>query len=167
MDYIIRRRELKDCEGIARVVTLAWNETYKSIVPDWFLEELKINEKERAQKTKEKFNEKDNHQFVLEYNNEIVGFVNCGKSEDEELDNCGEIFALYILKKCQGNKLGRKLVNTAIEELKILGFDQMIIACLKGNPTNEFYKHIGGKYIKDGVFKRLDLPENIYYFDKI
>ena len=157
MDYIIRRRELKDCEGIARVVTIAWNETYKGIVPDWFLEELKVNEKERAQKTKEKFNEKDNHQFVLEYKNEIVGFVNCGKSEDEELNNCGEIFALYILKKCQGNKLGRKLVNIAVEELKSLGFNQMIIACLKGNPTNEFYKYIGGKYLKDGVFKIVDV----------
>ena len=90
MEYIIRWREKKDCDGVARVVTLAWNETYKGIVPDWFL-----------------------------------------------------------------------------EELKSLGFNKMIIACLKGNPTNEFYKHIGGEYIKDGVFKRLDLPENIYYFDNI
>ena len=38
----------------------------------------------------------------------------------------------------------------------------MIIACFKGNPSNEFYKHISAKYIKDGVYKRLNLTENIW-----
>ena len=31
----------------------------------------------------------------------------------------------------------------------------MIIACLKGNPSNDFYTHIGGKYIKDGKIKNI------------
>lgn len=43
----------------------------------------------------------------------------------------------------------------------------MIIGCLEGNPSNNFYTHIGGKLIKKSVFKELNLPENIYYFDKI
>lgn len=90
MNYIIRRRKIEDCKSIAHVVTVAWNETYKGIVPNWFL-----------------------------------------------------------------------------EELKNLGYDKMIIACLKGNQSNEFYKHIGGKYIKDGVYKRLNLLENIYYYENI
>ena len=46
-----------------------------------------------------------------------------------------------------------------------MGFNNMIIACLKGNSTNSFYEHIGGKYVKDGIFERLNLKENIYYFD--
>ena len=54
-----------------------------------------------------------------------------------------------------------------LEELKNMGYNKMIIACLKGNPSNEFYKHIGGIHIKDGLYKRLQLPENVYYFDKI
>ena len=44
-------------------------------------------------------------------------------------------------------------------------FDKMIISCLKKNPANEFYKHMGGIYLKDGEFKKLKLPENIYYFN--
>ena len=48
-----------------------------------------------------------------------------------------------------------------------MGCNKMIIACLKGNPSNEFYKHIGGIRIKDGLYKRLQLPENVYYFDEI
>ena len=165
MDYLIRKREQKDCKDIAHVVTVAWNETYKGIVPEWFLEELKNNEDGRAKMSYEKFNINDNHQLVLEIDNKVVGFVNFGLSEDNQFENCGEIFALYIIKKYKGNGFGRKLVEEAIRELKKLGCDKMIIACLKGNPSNEFYKHIEGKYIKDGIYKRLNLPENIYYYE--
>ena len=59
----------------------------------------------------------------------------------------------------------RELIEQYIKELKQLGCNKMIIACLKGNLSNEFYKHIGGKYIKDVVYKRLNLPENIYYYE--
>ena len=167
MEYIIRRRTKEDCKAIAHVVTIAWNETYQGIVPNWFLERLKNNENERTKSSQEKFDEDNNHQFVLEINSEVVGFVNFGVSTDEELENCGEIFALYILSKYKGNGFGKELVEVAKKELKELGFNKMIIACLKGNKSNEFYKHIGGIYLKDGVFKRLDLPENIYYYENI
>lgn len=166
MNYVIRRRTKEDCKAIAYVVTIGWNETYKGIVPDWFLEELKTNEEERTNNMLSKFDENNNHQFVLEINNEVVGFVNFGASEDDEY-KCGEIFALYIISKYKGLGLGKKLVEAAKKELKEMGFNSMIIACLKGNPSNEFYKHIGGVYVKDGVFKRLSLPENIYYFENI
>lgn len=167
MQYLIRKRERKDCAAIAHVVTIAWNETYQGIVPTCFLEELKTNEEERAQKAYDEFSENNNNLLVLEVDNEVVGFVNFGPTHDEKFHECGEIFALYIISKYKGNGFGRKLVEEAIKELKLFGFNKMIIACLKGNPTNEFYKHIGGTYIKDGVYKRLNLPENIYYYDNI
>jgi len=167
MEYKIRKRELSDCKDIARVVTISWNETYKGIVPDWFLEELKRNEDERAKNSIEKFDKNNNNQLVLEVDGKVVGFANFGKSDDKEYENCGEIFALYIIGEYKGKGYGRKLVNEAINELKKLGYNKMIIACLKGNPTNEFYKHIGGVYVKDGLYKRLSLAENVYYFENI
>jgi len=167
MIVIIRKKEKKDCQAVAHVVTVAWNETYKGIVPDWFLEHLKENEEERAENSFNEFDENNNHQFVLEVDNEVVGFVNVGKTYDEEYENCGEIFALYIIGKYKGFGFGRKLVDTGIKELKALGYNSMLISCLKGNPSNEFYKHIGGKYIKDGLFEKLELPENVYYFENI
>ena len=39
MEYLIRRRKKEDCKEIAHVITVGWNETYKEIVPDWFLKE--------------------------------------------------------------------------------------------------------------------------------
>ena len=167
MDYKIRKMIKEDSKAVSHVVTVAWNETYPGIVPDDFLKLLIENEDLRAEKTYNHFDEDKDETLVLEIDNEIVGFVKYGESNDEEYRGSGEIFALYILKKYHGLGLGRKLVNEAINELKKQGYKTMLIGCLKGNPTNEFYKHIGGKYIKDGIFKRLNIKENIYYFDNL
>jgi len=166
MNYVIRKKERKDCDGIARVVTTAWNETYKGIVPDEFLDNLRENEEERIKNSYSKFDENNNHQYVLEIDNQIVGFVNVG-STDEEIPNCGEIHAVYIINGYKGHGYGKKLVEAGIKELKDMGYDKMVIGCLQGNKSNDFYKHLGGKLIKTRIFEKLQLPENVYYFDKI
>ena len=167
MDYIIRKRQKEDCFDVAHVVTIAWNETYKGIVPDEFLNNLYLNEEARAMNSYNKFDEKDNHQFVLEVDNKVVGFVNVGSTDDKDYDNCGEIHAIYIINGYKGYGFGKKLIESGINELKEIGCDKMIIGCLVGNPTNGFYEHIGGKYIKQRMFELLQLPENVYYFEKI
>lgn len=167
MNYIIRKKERKDCYDIARVVTIAWNETYKGLVPDEFLNNLFLNEEERAKNSYNKFDENNNHQYVLEVDNKIFGFVNVGSTDESAYDNCGEIHAVYIINGYKGYGFGKKLIEAGIEELKSMGYNKMIIGCLVGNPSNKFYEHIGGKYIKQRIFEKLQLPENIYHFEKI
>lgn len=168
ISFKIRKSTKEDSFSIAHVVTVAWNETYKGIVPSWYLEELKTNEKERGQKLYNLFDENKNRTFVLQADDKVVGFVRYGLTEDEEFDKtCGEIFALYIIAKYKGYGFGKKLVSSAVNEIKNLGCNKMLIACLKGNPSNDFYKHMGGKYVKDGVFKKLNLPENVFLFKNI
>ena len=55
IDFYANIHPPQDCAAIAHVVTVAWNETYKGIVPDWFLEELKTNEPDRAKKTYDEY----------------------------------------------------------------------------------------------------------------
>ena len=74
---------------------------------------------------------------------------------------------LYIINGYKGYGFGKKLIDAGIKELKEMKFDKIIIGCLVGNPSNKFYEHIGGKYIKQRIFEKLQLPENVYYFDKI
>lgn len=167
MKDIIRRKEKKDCKDIAHIVTVAWNETYKGIVPDEFLNNLYKNEKQRASFSFNKFDKKDNHQFVLEVDEKVVGFIKVGSANDTSYNKCGEIYALYIIIGYKGYGYGKKLVEIGIKELKNMGYDKMIIGCLQGNPSNEFYKHMGGKFIKTRNFKMLNLPENVYLFEKI
>ena len=156
-----------DCFAVARIVTTAWNETYRSIVNDEFLDNLYLNEQERATNFYKKFDEATNHQYVLEINNEIVGFINVDVSDEREYNDCGKLYALYLINDYKGHGYGRKLFAMAIKELKNMGFTKMIVGCLAANPTNDFYKHMGGKLIKQRVFEKLKLPENVYLFEEI
>lgn len=154
----------EDCEAVAHLITLAWNETYRGIVSDEFLDQLYENEAERARNSL-KFFDEDDHQFVLEKGDEIIGYMNLGISEDEASDKCGEIHAIYLLREYQKQRLGRKMIEAGMQELRDMGLKRMLIGCLDHNPANDFYLHIGGKYIRQRIFEKLQLPENVYYFD--
>ena len=167
MDYIIRKMKKSDCKDIAHVVTVAWNETYKGIVPDEFLNNLYKNEEQRATNSFKNFDEKNNNQFVLEVCNKVVGFVNVGITDDISYSKCGEIYSLYIINGYKGYGYGKKLMKVGVNELREIGCSKMLIGCLQGNPSNEFYKHIGGKFIKTRVFQKLNLIENVYFFEDI
>lgn len=165
MKYNIRKSVRDDSSKIAHVVTIAWNETYKEIVSDEILNNMYKNEKDRAQRAYGNYNEEENNQYVLEVDDEVVGFINIGKSYIDGFDGCGELYALYIIGKYKGFGFGKMLLNKAKEELKKMGYDKMVIGCLDKNPSNEFYKHMGGKYVKTHIFEKLNLDENLYLFD--
>ena len=165
MKYNIRKSVRDDSSKIAHVVTIAWNETYKGIVSNEILNNMYKNEKDRAQRAYDNYNEEENNQYVLEVDDEVVGFINIGKSFTDGFDGCGELYALYIIGKYKGFGFGKMLVNKAKEELKKMGYDKMLIGCLDKNPSNEFYKHLGGKYVKTHIFEKLNLDENLYLFD--
>lgn len=165
MEYVIRKRKLDDIKDIEHVTTVSWNETYTGLIDQSYLDDIRLNEKKRVEKNSLEFDPLNNNCLVLEVDGKVVGFIMYGISDDNAFDKCGEVYSLYILSEYKGNGFGRKLVDEAKKKLKKLGFDKMLISCLKQNPSNNFYIHIGGKYIKDKIYKRLQLPENVYYFD--
>lgn len=165
MKYLIRKSSREDCKDIAHLITIVWNETYRGIVSDNFLNKLYENEDERSNNLYEEFN--DSHMLLLVINGRIVGFVNVGESSDENYDKCGEVYALYVLSKYHGQGYGKKLFLAGVDELKNMGYSKMLIGCLAGNLSNSFYKHMGGIYVKTRLFEKLQLPENVYYFENI
>lgn len=168
MKYLIRKRKIDDCKDIAHIITISWRETYRGVINDNFLDNMPNTEEARVQRAIQNFDEKNNHQYVLEVDNKVVGFVKVCKAT-ENIPDCGEIQALYIINGYKGNGYGRKLVNIGIKELKEMGYKSMIIGCLEGNPTNNFYTHLGGKIIKKRVFSipEQDVQENVYFYENI
>ena len=164
MEYQIRKMTKEDCEAVTHVITIAWNESYRGIVPDDFLDRMYLNEKERAENSRRGFDDNDSRQFVLEADHRIAGYMNAGLTDDSEYKACGEIFAVYLLKEYKSHGFGREMIGTGIKELRKMGCDKMLIGCLAGNPANGFYEHIGGRIIKQRIFERLQLSENVYYF---
>lgn len=166
---MIRYLTKEDIPQYQRLITKVWQETYPGIINQSFLDNLNKTEQERIEYNNSIFNESKKDTLVLEINNIIVGFISFGLSEDNKYPNTGEIFSLYILSIYQHQGYGKMLIQRAIKELINTGLNNMVIGCISNNPSNEFYKYLGGiktserPYLKTGD----NLTENIYYFDNI
>jgi len=169
MNYIIEKLSIDNVEYYARVSALAWKQSYKGIVNDDFLE--LINTEEEIHKAisnlKEVLND-SSRRFLLKYNDEYVGILRVRKTKYDKYSECGELGALYLLDAVKGKGFGKILFNKAISELKEMNYDKMIIGCLSENPSNEFYKHIGGKFVDNNPLtlpNGQELMENLYYYE--
>ncbi len=164
MKWNIRKSNKEDCKTIAHLVTVSWNETYRNIVNDEFLNNMINTEEIRYKNSYNSFNEKENHQYVLEVNDNIVGFIKVIHSSDIEYNNCAEIQALYILEGYKKNGFGKKLIDKAKQEAKNMGFNNILIGCLEKNSANKFYTSIGAKLVKTREFNlpNQKLIEKVY-----
>ena len=167
LNYIIRKKEIKDCAAVEKITTICWQSTYRGIINDPFLDFIATNEEERTNNAIATIDRTDKITYVLELNNNVIGFTILGKSSYNEYNDIGEIFALYILPEYQHLGYGNALVQKGLHELHKLGYKNAIIGCLSKNKSNEFYKRIGGKLIGTRPFlKTMDnLEENIYLFN--
>ncbi|GIP27150.1 acetyltransferase [Paenibacillus sp. J23TS9] len=145
--WIIRQAEEKDIYGLAKVHLDSWLTTYRGIVPDTYLDGLKLESRielwtrvlEPANKTMT---------FVLENSSgEVVGFINGGLSRETELDIDAEVYSLYLLKEAHGKGHGRELMNRLTIYFREQGYHSMLVWVFEDNPAVQFYKKMGGEFL--------------------
>ena len=157
----------------AFVNSRAWLESYKGIVDDEYLEKINTDESiiELSEVLKRKIIKDPNTHFLLKIDGKPMGVFHVRKPKYEDYQDCGELGALYLLNEAKGQGYGKILFERAKEELKKMGYNKMVIGCLEANPSNGFYKHMGGKLVKKIPFIVKNygqkLAENIYYYEKI
>lgn len=142
----IRKATPEDALGISIVNVYTWKTTYSGLIQEDFIDSRIEKVTEIAERNKSEIEEKDNF-IVATVDGVIVGFASYGESREEEFINAGEIYAIYVLSGFQGQGIGKEIFTVCIEELKKNRFDSVIINCLKGNNSLEFYKHMGAKII--------------------
>lgn len=141
----IRKAELADAVGIAKVHVDGWRTTYKGIVPDTFLDNLSYESREKMWMSGI---EQNNVYIAEDEEGRIVGFASGGKERTGKYDEyLGELYAIYLLEGQQGKGLGRKLVQTVVDDLKENKLSSMLIWALEENPACRFYESLGGKQI--------------------
>lgn len=171
MDKIeIKEITLQDIPDYVKVNIKAWQETYKGLIDDIILKELTNNLEKSIKRQINKFEEDKKNgikKFILTVNDEAVGMMSVGKSRIKKFEGKGELEALYLLDKVKKKGYGKMLFNKAVDVLINCGFNEMIIGCLINNPSNDFYKHMGGKLIDvvTNKVKGYDMQENIYYYE--
>ena len=174
MNYTIKEIKKEDLYDYMYVSTYSMIETYKGIMTDEFLDKIESELNQNVERLKNKFeqtkiDEPDYKRFVLYLEEKPVGIVAICKSREEKYPNSGELCSIYLLNKAKNKGYGRLLFEKAKEELRKENFNDMIIFCLKDNPTNKFYEYMGGKLVfsKERNIGGKVFIENAYYYDNI
>jgi ribosomal protein S18 acetylase RimI-like enzyme len=156
MDRVkIVKASVDDIHGIAKVHVDSWKETYKGIVSDSFLSTLTYENREKQWKEAFEFHKNSDvwHMYVARNKaGEIIGFIRGGRSRDDK--RSGEIYAVYLLRNCHGQGIGKSLMISSMQHLARAGFETCQVCVLKENPALHFYKKLGAK---DGVIKPITI----------
>lgn len=168
MSYELEELSVDNVNFYVKVNSLAWKQTYKGIVDDYILE--LINTKEEINKSIERMKNNINKPlykaFLLKVNDKYVGMFRVCKTDKD----MGELKSLYLLDEVKHKGYGKILFKRALEEVKKMGFNSMIVGCLSDNTNaNNFYKHMGGVFVSNRDFTILNqtLKENVYLFREI
>lgn len=140
-NFNIRAATIDDAIAIALLRYQSWQETYRGIVSDEYLDAMTLAEGE--ERWKFILSHPSTHKFNVVITNEkeeVVGFVSGGKARDNETKTEGEIYALYLIKKYHQLGLGKKLFRHGVDELRKLGFQSFSVFVLTQNPTLNFYR---------------------------
>ena len=136
----IRTAMIEDAASIARVHVETWRTTYAGIVPDEYLASL--NEQQRMLRWREDLNSADQI-LVAERGREVVGFISGGAIHEPVAGYDAELYAIYLLVKCQRMGVGTMLLIELARRLDALGHQSMAVWLFEANAAARFYESSG------------------------
>lgn len=142
----IRKAIYSDCSNLSKLKREIWETTYRGIFPD---EKIDNYDYEKNQKRFKGFIDNEKQElYVVENNNELVGYTEFGEPFRPFEDYEQEIGLFYIRKDYQRRGIGKKLFNLALDYIRGTGVSKFFISCHKYNTNaQEFYKKMGGKIV--------------------
>ena len=89
--------------------------------------------------------------MIAEDNEEVVGYVGCGTSRDDDIgDNVGEIRSLFVASSSWRTGVGKALTTAALDDLREGGYTEAIVWSFASNDrANRFYEAQG--FTRDGA----------------
>jgi L-amino acid N-acyltransferase YncA len=137
----IRVATVQDAGAIARVHVESWQTTYAGIVPEDYLANLDVVQREASWREWLTF---DVDVFVAEVDGEVVGFVGGGAIREPVKGFDAELFAIYLLREAQRRGIGMALLKRLAGSLGERGFGSMVAWVLEDNSSGGFYSRSGG-----------------------
>jgi len=120
-DEIIRAK-IEDSTGIAELIKSSWKSAYKGLISDEFLNNMDI---EKLKQAWEKNILQSSNIYVYKEENEILGVIRFGESEEKP--EFGEVFVFYVKPEEKQKGLGTKLWDFAKQELIKQGYKNMLV----------------------------------------
>ncbi|MCT4479165.1 GNAT family N-acetyltransferase [Peribacillus frigoritolerans] len=160
---LIRQASVADAEGIAIVHVDCWRTTYKEIMPSDFLDNLSYEK--RKDIWIKNINRDSNYVYVAENNEgKIVGFIDGGKRDTNQVENSGDLTAIYILENFQRMGIGKKLIKELFLKFEALGFKTIFVEVLEDNKSRFFYEAFGAELLKTEKIKMAGAELNLLVY---
>jgi L-amino acid N-acyltransferase YncA len=167
----IRGAKSEDAPGIAHVHVDSWRTTYRSIVPDAFLDGMSCEESEARWRERLDGRDRRTAFFVAESSEAILGFAAGGPRRSESLTEYdGELYAMYLCESAQGAGIGGRLLRAVAEGLSSSGFHSMLAWVMAGNRSARgFYEAFGGRFVGSDTFEieGVEIEEAAYGWDDV
>ena len=159
----IRRADADDGAAINRVKVETWQSAYRGLLPDALLDGLDPEDGAAFRRRGLESLSPDRVAFVADLDGAVVGFVTGGRERSGAHHGYrGEIYAIYVTDRLQGQGVGRALLRAACAELVGRGLTPILIWTLYDNPRSRaWYEAQGGVVIgeKQGLFEGYPLHE--------
>jgi GNAT superfamily N-acetyltransferase len=127
---LLRRADPADAQAVAEVHVRAWQEGYRGLLPDGFLDGLRPED--RAGRYQFDRTDPGRPATLLAVEGpSVVGFATTGPSGQD--DTIGELLALYVDPPQWGRGVGRTLLGAARRALLERGFEEAMLWVLRGN----------------------------------
>ncbi len=130
----IRLMKLRDVEAVCRVYVQSWQNAYKNIVPQAYLDSLS------EKRWSENLLAEGRYSLVMTEENAVIGTCAYAKSDGA----CGEIISLYFLPQYCGKGYGAVLLQAAKDKLKAMGCREIFLWVFEENfRARRFYEKNG------------------------
>ncbi|MFS0765755.1 MULTISPECIES: GNAT family N-acetyltransferase [Peribacillus] len=160
---LIREATVSDAEGIAIVHVDCWRTTYKNIIPSDFLD--KLSYEKRKDLWIKNITSDGKYVYVAENSEgKIVGFIDGGKREKNQVENSGDLTAIYILENFQKMGIGKKLIKELFLKFEALGFKTIFVEVLEDNKSRYFYEAFGADLLKTEKIKMAGAEMNLLVY---
>ncbi|PFH11049.1 ribosomal protein S18 acetylase RimI-like enzyme [Collimonas sp. PA-H2] len=164
-DVVIRRATVADAAVIAAVRIDSWRTTYRGIIPDDYLDGMKIEDSTAIWSRILSATSNAANVFVAEVDGEVLGFAAGMTLAQAKLGFDSELTAIYLEPSVQRAGIGRKLVAHVAAALASAGANNMLVWVLADNrPARQFYEMLGAELLAEQPFSwdGLDLQEAGY-----
>ncbi|MGE3718438.1 MAG: N-acetyltransferase family protein, partial [Bauldia sp.] len=141
MDY--RLATIDDAEGIARMHVKAWQESFRGLVPDAYLDSMNVEERiERWRNgtlASSPGRRSDVPTFAAFDGDVVVGFATFGPRRGDRIPHEGELWAIYVRRSHQGEGVGTSLLRLGMEHFKAHFISRMYAWVFRQNPALGWY----------------------------
>jgi ribosomal protein S18 acetylase RimI-like enzyme len=145
---LLRLAEPEDAMDVARVHVRSWQQAYRGLLPDEYLDGLRAADRAARYDLANRDVLKPVSIVVID-ERQICGFATIAPARDAELSGHGELCALYVDPEYWGQGVGCALMAAARAHLVEAGFRKAALWVMAGNARAERFYRID-QWMPDG-----------------